>query len=232
MAKRSCAAFTEMERDLSVNDGQGEGPVAVGMSYDMGWRKLGKSYDSSSGVGTAVGLKMGKVISYATQNTLCRVCQEAVANNREPTVHECRRNHEGSSKSMEANVAVQLFGNAVEGGVRYSTYVGDDDSTTQNRLQSLVAYDIEKWSDINHASRTLAAVIGYIQRCFMYCIRQNKGKESSLLEGLKSIVPHAFGDHTLCKEWCTYQHDPENYRHGDLPGGRDLQVNSQFVNLR
>ena len=109
----------------------------------MGWRKRGKSYDSSSGVGTAVGLKTGKVISYATRNTLCRVCQEAVANNREPTVHDCRRNHEGSSKSMEANVAVQLFGNAVEGGVRYLTYVGDDDSTTENRLQSLVAYDIK-----------------------------------------------------------------------------------------
>ncbi|CAH3152988.1 unnamed protein product [Porites lobata] len=227
-----------MERDLSENDGQGEGPVAVGVYYDMGWRKRGKSYDSSSGVGTAVGLKTGKVISYATRNTLYRVCQEAVASNREPTVHDCRRNHEGSSKSMEANVAVQLFGDAVEGGVRYSTYVGDDDSTTENRLQSLVAYDTQKWSDINHASRTLGsrlyavkskvkslspAVIGYIQRCFTYCIRQNKGKESSLLEGLKSIVPHAFGEHTLCKEWCTYKHDPENYSHGDLPGGRDLQ---------
>ena len=59
-------------------------------------------------------------------------------------MHDCRHNHEGSSKSMEANVAVQLFGDAVEGGVRSSTYVGDDDSTTENWLQSLVAYDIEK----------------------------------------------------------------------------------------
>ena len=154
VAKQSCAKFKEMERDLSANDGQGVGPVAVGVSYDMGWRKRGKSYDSSSGVGTTVGLKTGKVISYATRNTLCRMCQEAVANNREPCVHDCRRNHEDSSKSMEANIAVQLFGDAVESGVRYSTYVGDDDSTTENRLQSLVAYDIEKWSDINHASRT------------------------------------------------------------------------------
>lgn len=86
-----------------------------------------------------MGLKTGKVISYAMRNTLCQVCQEAVANNREPTVHDCRRNHEGSSKSMEANVAMQLFGDAVEGGARYSTYVGDDDSTTENPLQSLVA---------------------------------------------------------------------------------------------
>ena len=147
---------------------------------------------------------------------------------------------------MEANVAVQLFGHAVKSGICCSTYVGDDDSTTENRLESLVAYDIEKWSDINHASHTLGSrlyavkskvkglsptVIEYIQRCFTYCIKQNKGKESTLLEGLKSIVPHAFGEHTLCKEWSTYKHDRENYSHGDLPGGRDLQVNSQFFNL-
>lgn len=43
VAKQPCAAFTEKERDLSANDGQGEGPVAVGVSYDMGWRKGGKS---------------------------------------------------------------------------------------------------------------------------------------------------------------------------------------------
>ena len=55
VAKRSCAEFTEMERDLSANDGQGVGPVAVGVSYDMGWRKRGKSYDSSYRVGTAGG---------------------------------------------------------------------------------------------------------------------------------------------------------------------------------
>ena len=97
-----------------------------------------------------MGLKTGKVISYATRNTLCQVCQEAVANNRVPTMHDCRRNHEGSSKSMEANIAVQLFGNAVKGGVCYSTYVGNDDSTTENQLLSLLAYDIGKWSDINH----------------------------------------------------------------------------------
>jgi len=43
VAKQLCAASTETERDLSVNDGQGEGPVAVGVSYDgidKAWQKL------------------------------------------------------------------------------------------------------------------------------------------------------------------------------------------------
>ena len=66
-------------------------------------------------------------------------------------------------------------------------------------------------------------VIGYVQKCFTYCIKRNKGNSSALLEGLSTIVPHAFGEHEKCKEWCSYNEDPINYRHNDLPGGRDLK---------
>ena len=64
----------------------------------MSWSKRGHSRDSSSGVGTAVGLPTSKVISYATRNTICWVC-----------AHDCCKNNQGSSKSMEANVAIYLF---------------------------------------------------------------------------------------------------------------------------
>ncbi|CAH3031583.1 unnamed protein product [Pocillopora meandrina] len=139
---------------------------------------------------------------------------------------------------MEANVAVELFSSAPKSGVIYSTYVGDDDSVTENHLKTLVNYDIDKWSDVNHASRTLGTrlymakgkikgltpnVISYIQKSFTYCVNQNKGQPSSLLEGLTSIVPHAFGKHDNCSNsWCGYKKDPEGYKHGSLPGGKDL----------
>ena len=75
VAKVSCMAFTEKERQLSAESPKENNEVVeVGVSYDMGWRKRGKSYDSSSGVGTAVGLNTGKVISYSTRNTMCRIC--------------------------------------------------------------------------------------------------------------------------------------------------------------
>ena len=131
--------------------------MKVGVSYDMGWRKRGRSHDSSSGAGTAVGMKTGKVLSYATRNTMCRVCDEAEKNKQEPETHNCRKNHHGSSKSMEANVAVELFSNAITNGVSYSTYVGDEDSTTESRLRTLVNYPIEKWSELNHISRALGS---------------------------------------------------------------------------
>lgn len=236
VAKESCELFTEKEKQ-QCEKGEEEQTVKVGVSYDMGWRKRGRSYDSSSGAGTAIGLKTGKVLSYATRNTLCRVCDEAQKKKQESGAHDCRRNHHSSSKSMEANVAVELFSSAVKSGASYSVYVGDDDSTTENCLKTLVNYPIEKWSDINHASRLLGSrlysakakvkgltptVIGYIQKCFTYCINQNAGKPKALQEGLSSIVPHAFGEHESCKEWCKYKKDPANYTHSELSGGKDL----------
>ena len=237
VARESCKLYTDEQKRLSSTGD--EEVVKIGVSDDMGWRKRGRSYDSSSGVGTVVGLQTGKVISYATRNTMCRVCEEAKKKNQEAVGHDCRKNHRGSSKSMESNVAVELFSGAVSSGVAYSTYVGDDDSATESHLKTLVNYNIEKWSDVNHASRTLGTrlylakgkvkgltpnIISYIQKCFTYRINQNKGKPLSLLEGLIAIVPHAFGDHDKCSNsWCGYKKDPEGYKHGDLPGGRDLK---------
>lgn len=75
VAKESCEFFTEEEKKQSGSEKSGEGNIVkFGVSYDMGWRKRGRSHDSSSGTGTAIGLKSGKVISYATQNTMCRIC--------------------------------------------------------------------------------------------------------------------------------------------------------------
>lgn len=236
VAQASCDKHTAEEREMSRSSPEEE-VVKVGVSYDMGWRKRGKKYDSSSGVGAAIGLKTGKVLNYATRNTMCRVCQQAEHDTTQVRPHDCRKNHQGSSKSMEANAAVQVFTEATSKGVTYSTYVGDDDSSTECRLNTLVTYDIEKWSDINHICRTLgsrlytakskvkgltAPVIAYIQKCFKYCLRQNKGNPSSLKSALSQIVPHAFGDHDECKEWCAYKKDPTTYRHRDLPGGKDL----------
>lgn len=67
VAKESCDFFTEVEKQLSTSEQHNQQQIVkVGVSYDMGWRKRGRSHDSSSGVGTAVGMKTGKVLSYAT----------------------------------------------------------------------------------------------------------------------------------------------------------------------
>ena len=134
---------------------------------------------------------------------------------------------------MESSVAIQLFNEASLQGMRFSTYVGDEDSTTDSRLKALVEYEIEKWTDVNHSKRTLGSrlysvketvkglnstVITYIQKCFVCAIKQHANDPTGMKNNLQLIAPHVFGDHSGCQgaKWCKFDHS-------DLPDGRNLQ---------
>ena len=51
---------------------------------------------------------------------------------------------------MEPLSAVELFKNAPNHGIKYSSYTGDEDSTTELYLNQQVPYGIETFSDIIH----------------------------------------------------------------------------------
>lgn len=230
VAKKRCQIYGKEEKEVS-RCGNSE-IVDVAVSYDMSWRKRGKAYDSSSGMGSAIGLKTEKVIAYATRNLQCRTCEQAEESQSSVTTHDCRRNYEGSSKSMDSNVAIQMFNEAPLQGMRFSTYVGDEDSTTESRLKILVDYDIEKctlssrlYGMKGKVKGMSGPVITYVQKCFGYAIKQNQNDAPKLKQSLELIIPHAFGDHDGCKDvtWCKFKDDPQNYVHLDLPGGKDLQ---------
>jgi hypothetical protein len=92
-------------------DGVAKYPCSV--SYDMGWQKASKTYDSLSGQGLMIGCRTKRVV--AVQNyykQVCNICQrhfKVMEKNETPDVavreHNCPRNHEGSSKGMEAKAA-------------------------------------------------------------------------------------------------------------------------------
>ena len=69
-------------------------------------------------------------------------------------------------------------------------------------------------------------VIDYFQKCFSYCLTQNKGDPEKMRKSLIAIVPHAFGEHKTCEEnrlsWCKWLQNPDTYSHKDLPNGKDL----------
>ena len=65
-------------------------------------------------------------------------------------------------------------------------------------------------------------VIRYFQWCFGYALKQNKDDEEGVQNGLKSIMPHAYGDHSSCGNWCGYLKNPASYKHRGLPHGKDL----------
>ncbi|XP_068701266.1 uncharacterized protein [Montipora foliosa] len=232
-----------LRNDLkSCSNCKEDGLVGIAVSYDMGWQKRGRGHNSSTGHGAAMGLATGKVVSYSTRCKTCRVCSHNKLTGKDKR-HDCRKNHSGSSKSMERDVACELWSKAPKSGVKFSIYVGDDDSTTLADIKNKIPYGVEKWSDIVHAKRSLNSrlynlrdrfkgsncsvlspkVINYLTKCFSYCINQNVGDSNSLKKGLKNIVPHAFGDHTCCdNSWCGYKQNPAAYKHTDLPYGKDL----------
>ena len=144
---------------------------------------------------------------------------------------------------MEPNVAVDLFQRAIKNGVKYNIYTADDDATTQAHIRDQVPYEVEKYSDIVHTKRSLvsklfaltstkkfpgcsqlsAKVIGYLGKCFGYCVAQNKNNPQSLKSSIQNIVPHAFGKHQHCDDkWCHCKQNPESYKHNELPFGSDL----------
>ena len=64
---------------------------------------------------------------------------------------------------MERDVACELWRSAPEAGVKFSTYVGDDDSTTLADIHAKVPYDVQKWSDIVHTKRSLTSRLYNLQ---------------------------------------------------------------------
>ena len=145
-----------------------------------------------------MGLQTGEVLAYATRCKHCRTCQNSKKKGIHPRLHDCRSNHTGSSKALEPNVACALCNAAPEQNVKFSTYVGEDDTTTLSHLHQNAPYGVQKWSDKVHAKRSRTTrfynlssrckfkncslqsqkVINYLEKCFSYCIAQNKDAES------------------------------------------------------
>ena len=116
----------------------------------MGWQKRGRGHNFSTGHGVAnLGLTTGKVLSYCTRCKTCRVCSHNKLTGKEKK-HDCRKNHSGSSKSMERDVACELLSKTPQSGVKFSIYVGDDNSATLADIKNKVPYGVEKSSDIVH----------------------------------------------------------------------------------
>ena len=203
----------EIEKAVGkVPDEDGLLPLAV--SYDMQWLKRGRANDSLTGYGAIMGSKTKQIISFASANKFCRICDNAKSKGVQPAKHHCRVNHKGSSKSMEAQVGVKLFSEAPNYGVKYSVFIGDDDSSTIAKIREEVDYNVEKWSDTTHATRTLEnhlhriskeqkscpgestltpKVIEYFKKCFGYCLNQNKGDPQKLKFLLLQLFPMRLG---------------------------------------
>lgn len=58
---------------------------------------------------------------------------------------------------MEPEIAVVCFNDAPNHGIKYSSYTGDEDATTESHIKYRVNYETAKKTDKNHARRTLGS---------------------------------------------------------------------------
>ena len=75
--------------------------------------------------------------------------------------HDCRRNLDGSAKSMES--VVSMVKDTKEKGIKTDPIVADDDSTTFCRLRAESA-NISKKYDRNHVRKNFSSALFALQR--------------------------------------------------------------------
>jgi DNA polymerase III epsilon subunit-like protein len=214
--------------------------IPLTLKYDMGWQKRssGRAYNSLSGIGSMIGHNTGKIVGYGLRCKTCRVCAYWKAKNIVAPAHKCVINFTGSSKAMEPDVACEIVRKLEDrNDVIVNTLVMDEDCTTIARVRNELAHEVEKWSDIMHIKKHLmgnlyklhksyrvlsADVIKYIMRCFSYALNQNKGNVDGVKLAILNVVPHIFGDHVNCGDWCRHRQSNSNNRPGILPNGISL----------
>ena len=134
------AELTQIKKNLSTTDWKkSEFPIGITVSYDMGWNKRssGKTYDSLSGHALMIGALSKKIVSARVVNKECSTCTQAQRMGTEAKDHECPRNHEGSSKSMEADTALYLVNKLddySDSKLYIEAFVTDDDSSIRAML--------------------------------------------------------------------------------------------------
>lgn len=112
--------------------------VPLTVMYDMGWNKRssGNKYDSISGHGFLLGGNSRKILNYRCMSKCCKKCTIAERMKQEPMKHECPKNHQGSSKSMECEaIYLMVKDSFYNQQFTCSVIVSDDDSTMKSNLK-------------------------------------------------------------------------------------------------
>ncbi|KAK0079804.1 hypothetical protein PV325_000805 [Microctonus aethiopoides] len=130
-AQRDVIIDCEMEPAYANSDAK----VGIISEYDFGWDKRGSGFSHST-------------VKVAVSSACCMCDHGHVQED-----HDCRKNHQGSAKSMEPASTVNLLVNSTifkEGKVRVDVLVGDEDASTICHVQQAANHNVEKWIDTNH----------------------------------------------------------------------------------
>lgn len=170
-------------------------------------------------------------MGWTTRSKRCVKCERGYSKEN----HDCRKNFEGSSKAMEPDMAVELIVENLllaDTNVRIETLMGDDDSSTISAVRRAACFAIEKWSDLNHAKKSLTTALygitnsdkirSYFSHAFLATLKKNKDNAPAAERQLKNIVDHAFGEHEACDESRSCRSLGNDYVYEGLPHKKPL----------
>ena len=135
MLEVSMRATAEKEKRLAIEKSSyHQGIPAITVIVDAGWckREHKHSYNAKSGVGIIVGMQTKQLLHVGVRNKYCSIC---ALKQKEPIQHDCYKNWEGASSSMELDIIVSGFKEAESKFCLQDTkFVGIGDSTVYPRL--------------------------------------------------------------------------------------------------
>jgi hypothetical protein len=135
----------EEERKIVIeNDKFFQGEPVIAVVCDGGWSKRSHkhTYNAMGGVGVIFGLKTQKLLHIGIRNKLCYICNRAATQNQEPVKHECFKNWEQSSQSMESDIILEGFQVCEKKyGVRYMQMIAVGDSS----VYATIIKNIPNW---------------------------------------------------------------------------------------
>ena len=156
----------------------------VTVSFDGSWSTRG--FTARYGFSSVISVENKKVLDWHTGSRDCHRCQhiERTVANRESKEYQklmekhdavCQRNHAGSAKSMEPDGAEILWERSVrKNKLRYTTFVGDGDSSSFGRVAALKPYGpdhpVIKEDCVGHVQKRMGTGLRDI-------LKTNKGKK-------------------------------------------------------
>ncbi|KAK3889782.1 hypothetical protein Pcinc_006343 [Petrolisthes cinctipes] len=154
------------------------------VSYDGTWMTRG--HTSHIGAGIVIEVDTGMVIDFEVLSNFCQVCHSR-EKKKLPFTPEwqqahsprCNKNFNGTASAMESEAACHLWRRSTTLGLRYTTFVGDGDSSTYKAVKDLNPYDVPvvKEECVNHVSKRLGTRLRKLKKELSTSITTKTGKE-------------------------------------------------------
>ncbi|VDI10392.1 Hypothetical predicted protein [Mytilus galloprovincialis] len=260
VVEREMSVAIEEEKKIAIDKNRyHEGIPSVTVICDGGWSKRSHkhTYNALGGVAVIIGAETKKILHVGIRNKYCYICNRNESLGTTPKQHECFKNWNQSSQSMESDVIVEGFLKANDHGIRYMNFIADGDSSMHAQIMDRVPVwgkHVKKLECANHITkclrsnleklvtenpsykgkgklckRTRVRIVSAV-RC---AIRKRSDETNRVLatkkldHDIRNTTSHIYGDHKLCNP--DFCKAKSNMSHQDQNQDDDSEVECEDI---